>query len=168
MQTEREEDACRLLEAGVRALLPRLDLTVESLVSTIRAVAAGSAAAPASLLVRTLAHARQEGIGPTAGLTERERAVLKLLADGSDTLEMAHVLCFSERTVKNVVHDILMKLNCRTRAHAVALAHTFGRDLIGDCRAVGCLCRCAAAAGSAVVARGWWGRAQGCGWMVRY
>ncbi len=31
-------------------------------------------------------------------------------------------LCFSERTVKNVVHDLLTKLNCRTRAQAVALA----------------------------------------------
>jgi DNA-binding CsgD family transcriptional regulator len=32
------------------------------------------------------------------------------------------MLCFSERTVKNIVHDVLMKLNCRNRAHAVAMA----------------------------------------------
>ena len=57
---------------------------------------------------------------------DRERAVLRLLAEGSDTLEMAHALCFSERTVKNIVHDVLMKLNCRTRAHAVALATRSG------------------------------------------
>ncbi len=126
VQAEREEEVCRLLEVGVRAVLPRSELSVDSLVTTMRAVASGAAAAPAHLMVRTLAHARQEGLGPMSGLTDRERAVLKLLADGSDTLEMARELCFSERTVKNVVHDILMKLNCRTRAHAVALATRSG------------------------------------------
>ena len=120
------DEVCRLLEAGVRAVLPRTDLTVESLVSTIRAVASGSAAAPAQLLARSLAHARQHGAGPVGALNDRERAVLRLLAEGSDTLEMARELSFSERTVKNVVHDILMKLNCRTRAHAVALATRSG------------------------------------------
>ena len=43
-----------------------------------------------------------------------------------DTSDIAVQLCYSERTVKNVVHDILMKLNCRTRAHAVALATRSG------------------------------------------
>lgn len=62
----------------------------------------------------------------TGGLTDREREVLRWLAEGSDTLEIAHGMCFSERTVKNVVHDILMKLNCRTRAHAVAMATRSG------------------------------------------
>ena len=81
--------------------------------------------APAPIMARTLAHARREGLGPAA-LTDRERAVLRLLAEGSDTLEMAHELSFSERTVKNIVHDVLMKLNCRTRAHAVALATRSG------------------------------------------
>ena len=126
VQVEREDEICRLLEGGVRAVLPRSALTVESLVATIRAVLSGAATAPAHLMVRTLAHARQEGLGPTGGLSERERAVLRLLAEGSDTLEMAQELSFSERTVKNVVHDILMKLNCRTRAHAVALATRSG------------------------------------------
>ncbi len=116
----------RLLESGIRAVLPRTDLTVESLVATVRAVAAGAATVPAQLLARTLAHARQSAAGPVGALNDRERAVLRLLAEGSDTLEMARELSFSERTVKNVVHDILMKLNCRTRAHAVALATRSG------------------------------------------
>jgi DNA-binding NarL/FixJ family response regulator len=47
---------------------------------------------------------------------------LRLLAEGSDTRGVAEDLCISERTVKNVVHDVLTKLNCRTRAQAVALA----------------------------------------------
>lgn len=126
MQDPTVEEVCRLLEAGIRAVLPRTELTVESLVATVRAVASGSAMAPAQLLARTLAHARQSNAGPMGALNDRERAVLRLLAEGSDTLEMARELSFSERTVKNVVHDILMKLNCRTRAHAVALATRSG------------------------------------------
>lgn len=120
------DEVGRLLESGIRAVLPRTDLTVESLVVTVRAVASGAATVPAQLLARTLAHARQSGAGPVGALNDRERAVLRLLAEGSDTLEMARELSFSERTVKNVVHDILMKLNCRTRAHAVALATRSG------------------------------------------
>ena len=54
-------------------------------------------------------------------LARRELNVLRLLADGSCTREIAGELCYSERTVKNIVHDTLTKLNCRTRAHAVAV-----------------------------------------------
>ena len=75
---------------------------------------------------RVLHHARATGSQTPGSLSDREREVLKWLAEGSDTREIASGLCFSERTVKNVVHDILMKLNCRTRAHAVALATRSG------------------------------------------
>jgi DNA-binding NarL/FixJ family response regulator len=79
-------------------------------------------ALPGDLLARLLAHVRSSSqLGP-AGLNSRERSVLRLLADGMDTRGIAADLCFSERTVKNVVHDLLTKLNCRTRAQAVALA----------------------------------------------
>jgi DNA-binding NarL/FixJ family response regulator len=55
-------------------------------------------------------------------LSDRELAVLRLLAEGSDTVEIGETLGYSERTVKNIVHDVLMKTNCRNRTHAVALA----------------------------------------------
>ena len=45
-----------------------------------------------------------------------------MLADGESTRGIAQRLSYSERTVKNIVHDLLAKLNCKTRAHAVALA----------------------------------------------
>jgi len=125
VQDPNEADLCRLIEAGVRAVLVRNDLSVERLSSTMRSVASGVTAAPADLMVRALSHARTSGVG-ARGLNDREREVLRWLAEGSDTLEIATGLCFSERTVKNVVHDILMKLNCRTRAHAVALATRSG------------------------------------------
>jgi DNA-binding NarL/FixJ family response regulator len=55
-------------------------------------------------------------------LTDREYEVLRMLADGESTRGIAEQLSYSERTVKNIVHDLLVKLNCKTRAHAVALA----------------------------------------------
>jgi DNA-binding NarL/FixJ family response regulator len=56
------------------------------------------------------------------GLTEREVAVLRLLAEGHDTAEVGRRLFFSERTVKNVIHDVTSRLELRNRSHAVAYA----------------------------------------------
>ena len=56
------------------------------------------------------------------GLATREIEVLRLVADGFGTSEIAHQLSYSERTVKNVLHDITTRLQLRNRSHAVAYA----------------------------------------------
>jgi DNA-binding NarL/FixJ family response regulator len=48
--------------------------------------------------------------------------VLTLIADGHPTREVAAQLCYSERTVKNVLHGVVTKLNARSRSQAVAYA----------------------------------------------
>jgi DNA-binding NarL/FixJ family response regulator len=48
--------------------------------------------------------------------------VLRLIADGHDTNEIARPLCYSQRTVKNVLHDVTSRLKLRNRFHAVAYA----------------------------------------------
>jgi DNA-binding CsgD family transcriptional regulator len=48
--------------------------------------------------------------------------VLRLVADGYDTAEIARKLAYSERTVKNVLHNITARLHLRNRPHAVAYA----------------------------------------------
>jgi DNA-binding NarL/FixJ family response regulator len=117
-----EQQVREIVDAGVSAVLLHSSLTPETLVASLRAVAAGTVMLPIDLLPRLLSHVRRtSGLGPT-GLNARERSVLRLLAAGSDTRGIAEDLCFSERTVKNVVHDVLTKLNCRTRAQAVAVA----------------------------------------------
>lgn len=60
------------------------------------------------------------------GFTQRETEVIKLLADGHDTAAIAEKLIYSERTVKNVLHNLLSRLNLRNRAHAVAYALRHG------------------------------------------
>jgi DNA-binding NarL/FixJ family response regulator len=117
-----QQEVREIVGAGVAAVLPHDSLTPETLVASLRAVVAGTVTLPGDLLARLLTHVMQTAnLGP-AGLNARERSVLRLLAEGMDTRGIAEDLCFSERTVKNVVHDVLTKLNCRTRAQAVALA----------------------------------------------
>lgn len=108
--------------AGVAAILLRGDLIPATLTSTLRAVIHGGAMLPAKMLQRLLDRPATTRHPSGGGLTERELDVLRLLADGEDTRQIASALSYSERTVKNVVHDVLVKMNCRNRAHAVALA----------------------------------------------
>ena len=58
----------------------------------------------------------------TTRLSERELAVLRCVAEGYDTAEIARATFFSERTVKNVVSRAVRRTGGTTRAHAVALA----------------------------------------------
>ncbi|MEP7020627.1 MAG: LuxR C-terminal-related transcriptional regulator [Pseudonocardiales bacterium] len=57
-----------------------------------------------------------------AGLSERERGVLSLVAEGYSTREVATQMAYSERTIKNIVQDITLRLNLRNRTQAVAYA----------------------------------------------
>jgi DNA-binding NarL/FixJ family response regulator len=102
-------------------------LTPARLVSCVRAVNDGTSPVAPELLCRMLGGAGASGgDSPLGQLTDREFDVLRLLADGGSTRDIAERLSYSERTVKNIVHDLLAKLNCRTRAHAVAFAVRHG------------------------------------------
>jgi DNA-binding NarL/FixJ family response regulator len=86
-------------------------------------------ASPPDLLGRLLDQVGQTAAAVLAprgltfsGMTERELAVLRLLADGLDTTEIGRQLYYSERTVKNIVHDVTSRLDLRNRTHAVAYA----------------------------------------------
>ncbi len=61
----------------------------------------------------------------TGGLTrpsKRERDVLALVADGFSTREVALRLCYSERTIKNILQNVTNRLALRNRTQAVAYA----------------------------------------------
>ena len=111
-----------LIERGVGALLFRNQLGPQALASAIGSVLNGNSALPAELLPRLLDRAARSGSGGPHPLTDRELEVLRSLSRGDDTREIADAMGYSVRTVKNIVHDLLMKTNSRNRAHAVALA----------------------------------------------
>jgi DNA-binding NarL/FixJ family response regulator len=87
---------------------------LDELLSAIRTVAAGEARTPA----RTL-----PGL---AGLTEREREVLSLVAEGLSNAELAQTLHVSLPTAKTHVSRILTKLGARDRTQLVILAYQSG------------------------------------------
>lgn len=62
----------------------------------------------------------------TAGLTEREREVLSLLAAGHSNGEIASELFLGEATVKTHVSNLLQKIGARDRVQLVVWAHTVG------------------------------------------
>ena len=57
----------------------------------------------------------------TVRLTARESEVLRLVADGFDTSEIADQLAYSESTIKGVLAKIMARLDARNRCHAVAI-----------------------------------------------
>lgn len=116
-------------EAGASGLLRRGDATADMLVRTIIKVAAGEGEVPPDLLGRLLEQVgrlQRQVLAPRGltftGLTPREAEVVRLVADGLDTREIALKMCYSERTVKNVLHDLITRLQLRNRTHAVAYA----------------------------------------------
>ena len=116
-------------EAGVAGLLSRSDASSEMLVRTIIKVGSGEGEVPPDLLGRLLEQVgrlQRQVLAPRgltfSGLTPRETQVLRLVADGFDTGEIALRMCYSERTVKNVLHDLTTRLQLRNRTHAVAYA----------------------------------------------
>ena len=117
------------VEAGACGLLRRPDAVPERLAAAVESAASGDGTVPPDLLGRLLAQMgrlHRQVLAPRgltfSGLSEREITVLKLVADGLDTAEVANQLFYSERTVKNVIHDVTTRLNLRNRTHAVAYA----------------------------------------------
>ncbi|MBN9748240.1 helix-turn-helix transcriptional regulator [Amycolatopsis sp. A1MSW2902] len=112
--------AARAIEAGACGVLRREQACEQTLVSAVRAAATGHGTMPPDLL-SDLFDARQAApAAPT--LDARERDVLRMVADGHETAEIASALAYSARTVTTIVHDITHRLRLRNRAHAVAFA----------------------------------------------
>lgn len=116
-------------EVGVNGLLRRAEATPEVLARTIGKIAAGDGVIPADLLghlLEQVGRLQRQVLSPRGltftGLSDRETKVLRLIAEGHDTSEIAQQLCYSQRTVKNVLHDVTTRLQLRNRSHAVAYA----------------------------------------------
>ena len=121
------------LEAGVRSVLQRSQATPEKLFEAIRAATDGDGVLTPDLLGRLMdqvVRLQRHVLNPRglnfAVLGDREIKLLKLLADGLDTAEVGRRMFCSERTVKNIVHDVMRRLNVRNRTQAVAYAVRHG------------------------------------------
>jgi DNA-binding NarL/FixJ family response regulator len=124
-----DEGAARAaLAAGAVGFLRKDTLTLDVLEAALTAAVAGAMVLATSVLgeTRGAGTAGAPGARPATSaappLSQREQRVLELLAEGHQTREIASELCYSERTIKNVLHDIVTKLNARSRSHAIAYA----------------------------------------------
>jgi DNA-binding NarL/FixJ family response regulator len=117
------------VEAGVAGLVRRAEATPERLAMAVCAAARGEGSVPGDLLGRLLAQVgrlQRQLLNPRGltlnGMSTREIEILRLVSEGLDTAEIAGKLCYSERTVKNALHDVTSRLQLRNRSHAVAYA----------------------------------------------
>ncbi|SEQ11436.1 DNA-binding response regulator, NarL/FixJ family, contains REC and HTH domains [Streptomyces radiopugnans] len=119
----------RVIECGVAAVLRRTDADQDRLLHLVLAMANGEGVLPGDLLGKLLTHVgglQRSALDPRglslSTLTTREADMLRLVAEGLDTAEIARKTAYSERTVKNVLHEIITRLQLRNRAHAVGYA----------------------------------------------
>jgi DNA-binding NarL/FixJ family response regulator len=124
-----ESPLLTLVECHVVAILPKNSVTGDQLVDCVVAAAAGNGVMPRDVLgtlLRRINVLQREVLAPAglsaSGLEPREVDVLRLIAEGWGTEEIAKELAYSERTVKNVIFNLTTRLHLRNRAHAVAYA----------------------------------------------
>jgi DNA-binding NarL/FixJ family response regulator len=117
------------LRAGARGYLLK-EAGAEEITRAVRAAARGEAVFGPRVADRVLAFfastGRARAAVPFPQLTEREREVLALVAEGADNATIARRLVLSDKTVRNHVSACLTKLQVATRAEAVAVARDAG------------------------------------------
>jgi DNA-binding NarL/FixJ family response regulator len=119
------------IEAGAAGFVLK-DSSAEDLIAAVQAVAGGAAWFDPAVAPRVLDRYRQV-MAPAVRdaarldlLTEREHAVLRLMARGATNAEIASRLTVAEATVKTHVGSIFTKLNVRDRAAAIVFAYDHG------------------------------------------
>ncbi|QKW23083.1 response regulator transcription factor [Kitasatospora sp. NA04385] len=126
-----EPELLGVVSLGVTTILWRREVTRERLRQAVLTADRGHGDLPPDLLGKLIGcMGRQRGgegqaqeNGPADfGMLPREVDVLRLVADGMDTGEIAVKLLYSERTIKNIIHTVTTRFHLRNRAHAVAYA----------------------------------------------
>lgn len=92
------------------------------LVNATRAAAAGDAVIPPPLLRHMVSRLSGASAGTAFGLTAREIEVLRLVAGGTSTKEIAARLGISVHTARNHVQNILRKFDAHSKLEAVSTA----------------------------------------------
>jgi len=129
----RERHVTMAFGAGVVSVLPHRQATDGLIVHTVVSSARGHAVLPPTLtrwlvdearMLQQIMHASR-GL-QAGGLTEREVAVFRLLADGHDMASIGEKLSYSERTIKKIVQDTMRRFGFHNRVQAVAYAMRVG------------------------------------------
>lgn len=122
----KDDTVFQAVRAGALGFMLK-DAPAEALLETIRHVHAGETFIQADIASRAL---REALLAPAAAspdvLSEREKSVLTLLAQGLSNKDIAERLTITEGTVKNHVSSVLAKLHADNRTHAAEIARRRG------------------------------------------
>src|SRR5918911_75236 len=117
---EDDDSVFLALRAGARGYVLK-DADEDEMVLSIRAVGKGEAIFSPKIATRVLAYFSKPAAPPTVfpTLTDREREILKLIAQGHPNPSIAKQLSLSTKTVGNYVSNIFTKLQVADRAQAI-------------------------------------------------
>jgi len=125
--SDHEDDLLAAFRAGARGYLLK-GIAARELADAIRGIAAGqvyvSPVLAAGILIELT---RGRASDPLGELTERERGILRLVAQGLTNREIGERLHLSEKTVKHYMTNVLGKLHVRSRLQAALLTSRRGR-----------------------------------------
>ncbi len=129
---DEDENVFRAMRAGARGYLLK-GADQADIVRAVHAVARGEAIFGAALAQRLIGYfsADRGAAVPFAGLTDREREVLHLLARGRTNAEIAQELFLSTKTIRNHTSNVFAKLQVSDRAHAIIRAREAGLGVSG-------------------------------------
>lgn len=122
---DRDDFVYQGVRAGALGYLLK-DTPAETLIETIRRVHAGEVFIQPQIASRALREMMRPAQPPIEPLSERERDVLVLLAQGATNKDIADKLVITEGTVKNHVSNILAKLQAENRTQAADIARKRG------------------------------------------
>jgi DNA-binding NarL/FixJ family response regulator len=125
-----QADVFEFVQAGVSGFILK-DASIADFLKTIRSVYQGLQVLPPNLtgslfsqiVENAINESKPSAIVESTRMTEREKQVIALIADGSTNKEIAHKLHLSTYTVKSHVHNILEKLALHTRVQIAFQAH---------------------------------------------
>ena len=122
---DRDDYVFHGIRAGALGYLLK-DTPADNLIETIRRVHAGEVFIQPTIASRALRELVRPQTDPLTPLSEREREVLVLLAQGSSNREIAQKLVIAEGTVKTHVSNIMAKLQAENRTQAANIARRYG------------------------------------------
>jgi DNA-binding NarL/FixJ family response regulator len=122
-----EEAVLSAIVAGASGYLLK-QIRARDLVVALEAVGRGESLLDPAVTEKVLERIRRMADGgytdELAALTQQERKIVLLVAEGKTNREIANEVFLSEKTVKNYVSSILSKLNLERRAQAAAFVAT--------------------------------------------
>ncbi|HLC27747.1 MAG TPA: response regulator transcription factor [bacterium] len=121
--SEEDENLFEAIKRGAQGFLLK-KIQPQALVQTLRGVCQGEASISrlmAGKILREFSRL-QKAAAPASPLSEREKEILNLVAEGQTNKEIGVALAISDNTVKNHLHNIMEKLHLHNRAEAAAYA----------------------------------------------